>query len=95
MFRPLSDHILIEPANAPDKSKGGIILPDISKEKPAEGLVVAVGPGRVSENGTRIAPEVKKGDRVIYSKYAVTEIQVDGVTLTSVREGDILCVLEG
>jgi chaperonin GroES len=94
VFRPLSDNILIEPLDAPERSKGGIILPDIAKERPAEGKVVAVGPGRVTENGTRVPPDVKKGDRVIYGKYAVTELVVDGHHLLTVREGDILAVVE-
>lgn len=96
MFRPLSDHVLIEPIDAPDRSKGGIILPDIAKEglRPTEGKVLAVGPGRVLENGQRIAPDVKKGDRVIFSKYAATEIKYDGMTLTTVRDTEILLVLE-
>lgn len=94
MFRPLSDNILIEALDAPDKSKGGIILPDISKEKPTQGKVVAVGPGRMLDNGIRVEPAVKKGDRVLFSKYAATELEIDGAKLTTVREGDILAVFE-
>lgn len=94
MFRPLNDHILIELDTAEERSKGGIILPDIAKEKPVTGKVVAVGNGKVYENGLRVPPDVKKGDRVIFSKYAAVELKIDGATLTTVREGDILGTVE-
>jgi chaperonin GroES len=94
VFRPLNDHVLIELDTAEATSKGGIILPDISKEKPVTGKVVAVGPGKVYENGVRVPLDVWKGNRVLFSKYAAVEIKIDGRTLTTVRESDILGTLE-
>jgi chaperonin GroES len=71
-------------------SKGGIVLPDTAKEKPQEGKIIAVGPGRLTEEGNRVAMDVKKGDKVIYSKYAGTEFKLDNDELIIMREGDIL-----
>lgn len=87
---PLGDRVVIKPTPKEEVSKGGIVLPDTAKEKPQEGKIIAVGPGRLTDDGTRIAMEVKKGDKVIYSKYAGTEFRLDDEELVVMREGDIL-----
>jgi len=87
---PLADRVMIKPTPKEDVSKGGIFLPDTAKEKPQEGQIVAVGPGRLTEDGKRIAMEVKVGDKVIYAKYAGMEIKLDGEEYLIVRESDIL-----
>ena len=87
---PLGDRVVIKPTPKEEVSKGGIVLPDTAKEKPQEGKIIAVGPGRVTEDGARIPMEVKKGDTVIYSKYAGTEFKLDDEELVIMREGDIL-----
>ena len=89
-IEPLGDRVVIRPTPKEDVSKGGIVLPDTAKEKPQEGKIIAVGPGRLTEDGKRIAMEVKKGDKVIYSKYAGTEFKLDDEDLVIMREGDIL-----
>lgn len=89
-IEPLGDRVVIEPTPKEDVSKGGIVLPDTAKEKPQEGKIIAVGPGRLTEDGKRIAMEVKKGDKVIYSKYAGTEFKLDDEEVVIMREGDIL-----
>ncbi len=89
-IEPLGDRVVIKPIPREEVSKGGIVLPDTAKEKPQEGKIIAVGPGRLSEDGKRIAMEVKKGDTVIYSKYAGTEFKLDDEELVIMREGDIL-----
>jgi chaperonin GroES len=89
-FQPLGDRVVIKPVDAEEVTKSGLVLPDTAKEKPQEGEVVAVGPGRVSDDGTRIKMEIKKGDKVVYSKYAGTEYEEDGEDYLIVRESDIL-----
>jgi chaperonin GroES len=89
-IEPLGDRVVIKPTPKEEVSKGGIVLPDTAKEKPQEGKIIAVGPGRLTEDGNRIAMEVKKGDKVLYSKYAGTEFKLDGEELIVMREGDIL-----
>jgi chaperonin GroES len=89
-IEPLGDRVVIKPTPQEEVSKGGIVLPDTAKEKPQDGKIIAVGPGRVTEDGKRIAMDVKKGDKVIYSKYAGTEFKLDGEDLIIMREGDIL-----
>jgi chaperonin GroES len=89
-IEPLGDRVVIRPIPKEEVSKGGIVLPDTAKEKPQEGKIIAVGPGRLTEEGNRIAMEVKKGDKVLYSKYAGTEFKLDGEELIVMREGDIL-----
>jgi chaperonin GroES len=89
-IEPLGDRVVIKPTPQEEVSKGGIVLPDTAKEKPQDGKIIAVGPGRVTEDGKRIAMDVKKGDKVIYSKYAGTEFKLDGEELIIMREGDIL-----
>lgn len=92
MLRPLADRVVLKPIQAEEKTKGGIVLPDTAKDKPQEGEVIAVGPGRVLDNGTKLAPEVKVGDRVIYSKYSGSEVKIEGEEYLIVRESDILAV---
>lgn len=91
-IRPLGDRVVVQ-AMTQETSKSGIIIPDTAKEKPQQGKVVAVGPGRLSESGERLAPEVKKGDTVLFGKYSGTEIEVDSDALLILRESDILAVL--
>lgn len=92
ILKPLSDHVVLKLVEAEEKTKGGIVLPDTAKDRPQEGEVVAVGPGKVLEDGTRLTPEVKVGDRVIYSKYSGTEVKIDGEEYLIVRESDILAI---
>jgi chaperonin GroES len=87
---PLGERVVIKPSPKEEVSKGGIVLPDTAKEKPQEGEIIAVGPGKLSEDGKRIAMEVKVGDKVIYSKYAGTEFKLDDEELVIMRESDIL-----
>ena len=89
-IEPLGDRVVIKPTAKEDVSKGGIVLPDTAKEKPQEGKIIAVGPGRLTEDGKRTGMEVKKGDKVIYSKYAGTEFKLNDEELVIMREGDIL-----
>jgi chaperonin GroES len=89
-IEPLGDRVVIKPTAKEEVSKGGIVLPDTAQEKPQEGKIIAVGPGRLTEDGKRIAMEVKKGDKVIYSKYAGTEFKLDDDDVVIMREGDIL-----
>jgi chaperonin GroES len=92
--RPLHDRILVKRVEEEKKSKGGIIIPDTAKEKPQEGRVVAVGTGKVLDNGTVRALEIGKGDRVLFSKYSGNEVQIDGEEHLIIREEDVLAVLE-
>lgn len=92
-LKPLQDRVVVKPAEAEEVSKGGIILPDTAKEKPQQGEVMAVGPGKVADNGQLIKPQVKKGDKVLYGKYSGTEITVDDVDYLIVRESDIFAIL--
>jgi len=89
-IEPLGDRVVIKPTPKEEVSRGGIVLPDTAKEKPQEGKIIAVGPGRLTDDGIRIAMEVKKGDKVIYSKYAGTEFKLGDDELVIMREGDIL-----
>ena len=91
---PLSDRVLVKPMDAVEVKKGGIIIPDTAKEKPQEGLVVAVGPGKVTDAGKRVAPEVKAGDRVLFGKYAGTEIKINDEEHIILREDEILGIIE-
>ncbi len=93
-IRPLQDRILVKRVEEEDKTSGGIIIPDSAKEKPQEGKVVAVGPGKVLENGKHSEPDVKRGDRILFSKYAGTEVTVEGAEHIIIREDDILAVYE-
>jgi len=87
---PLDDRVLIKPLDALAKTKGGIILPDQAREKPSEGLIVSMGPGKRTPEGVLVAPRVRVGDTVIYSKYAGTEIKINGADHVLLREGDCL-----
>jgi len=89
-IKPLGERVVIKPLPKEEVSKGGIVLPDTAKEKPQEGEIIAVGPGKLSEDGKRIAMEVKVGDKVIYSKYAGTEFKLDEEEVVIMRESDIL-----
>lgn len=91
--KPLSDRVIVKPLEAEQKTAGGIIIPDNAKEKPQKGEVVAVGPGKISDNGQKIAMEVKKGDKVLYGKYSGSEVTVDGIEYMIMRESDILAVI--
>jgi chaperonin GroES len=89
-IRPLDDRVVVEPLEAEDKSTGGILLPDTAKQKPQRGRVVAVGPGKMHDNGKRSELSVAKGDEVIYGRYAGNDIEVDGREIKIMRESDIL-----
>ena len=91
--KPLADRIIVKAAEAEEMTKGGIILPDTAKEKPQQGEVVAVGPGKVSDSGNIVKVTLKSGDKVLYGKYSGTEITVDGEDVLIMRESDILAVL--
>lgn len=93
-FRPLSDRILVERVEENEKTKGGIIIPDTAKEKPAEGKVVATGNGRMGEDGKLLPMDVKVGDRVLFSKYGGTEVKIDGVDYLIMRQDDVLGIVE-
>ena len=93
-LRPLQDRILVQRVKEEGKTKGGIIIPDTAKEKPAEGKVVAAGNGKIQENGDVQPLDVKKGDRVLFSKYAGTEVNIEGVEHLIIREDDVLGILE-
>jgi chaperonin GroES len=92
-IRPLNDRILVKRTEEETKTKGGIIIPDTAKEKPQRGEVIAVGPGKMGDDGKRIPLDVKAGDKVLFSKYAGTEIKVDGVEQIFMREDDILGII--
>ncbi len=93
-IRPLNDRILVKRLEGEEKTAGGIIIPDSAKEKPAEGEIVAVGPGKLSDAGQRVALQVKEGDRVLFSKYGGTEVKLDGEDYLIMREDDILGVIQ-
>jgi len=94
-IRPLNDRILIKRVEEEEKTKGGIIIPDSAKEKPVEGIVVAVGNGKHNDKGERIALDVKAGDRVLFSKYGGTDVKLEGEDHLIMREDDILAIVEG
>ena len=92
-LRPLDDRVVVEPTDAEEKTAGGILLPDTAKQKPQQGKVVAVGPGKLSDKGDRTAVGVKVGDTVIYGKYSGSDVEVSGRELKILRESDILAKL--
>ena len=94
MIRPLGDKIVVEPATEEEKTTGGIILPDTAKQKPQEGKVVAVGNGKVTDDGKKLALEVKAGDRILFGKYSGSEVKIDGVEYLILREEDVLGILD-
>ena len=93
-LRPLKDRLLVQRVEEETKTKGGIIIPDTAKEKPAEGKVVAVGNGKLGDDGKRVPLEVKKGDRILFGKYSGTEVKIEGDEYLIMREDDILGVIE-
>ena len=93
-FRPLHDRVVVEPLEEEEKTAGGIIIPDTAKEKPVQGKVLAVGPGARGEDGKLAAPDVKKGDKVLYGKWSGTEVKLDGKTMLIMRESDVMGVLQ-
>lgn len=93
MIKPLGDRVVIELVEQEEKTASGIVLPDSAKEKPQEGKVVATGSGRTTDNGEKIALEVKEGDRIIFSKFAGTEVKYEGTEYLILRESDILAVV--
>jgi chaperonin GroES len=92
--KPLNDRVLVLRIGEEEKTSGGIIIPDTAKEKPQEGKVVAVGPGKVNDEGKKMALDVKAGDKVLFGKYSGTEINIDGVEHLIMREEDILAIIE-
>lgn len=94
MIRPLGERVVVKPLPLEEVTKGGIVLPDTAKEKPQEGEVVAVGSGRLLDNGTRVAIDLKVGDKILFSKYAGNEVKINEVEYLIMREADILGVIE-
>jgi chaperonin GroES len=92
--RPLQDRLLVRRVEEQEKTKGGLIIPDTAKERPLEGEVIAVGAGKRTEDGTLIAPDVKAGDRILFGKYAGTEIKIEGVEHLILREDEVLGIVE-
>ena len=93
-LKPLQDRILVQRVKEEEKTKGGIIIPDTAKEKPVEGRVIAVGIGKLSEKGNRIALEVQKGDRILFGKYSGNEIKIEGEEYLIMREDDVLGIID-
>ena len=91
--RPLGDRVLVKPIEQEEQVKGGIIIPDTAKEKPQEGMVVAVGPGKVAESGQQVAMNVKEGDKILYGKYAGTEVRLEDTDHLIMSESDILAII--
>ncbi len=93
-IRPLHDRVIVKRMEGEDKTKGGIIIPDTAKEKPVEGKVIAVGSGKVLENGKKAPLQVKEGDRILFGKYSGTEVKIDGEEHLIMREDDIIAIVE-
>ncbi len=94
MIKPLGDRVVVKVLEREEKTKSGIVLPDTAKEKPQEGKIIAVGTGKVLDNGTRVPLDVKEGDKVIFSKYGGTEVKLDGQEYLILSERDILAIVE-
>ncbi|HEN20837.1 MAG: co-chaperone GroES [Deltaproteobacteria bacterium] len=92
--KPLQDRVIVRRMQEEEKTKGGIIIPDTAKEKPIEGVVVAVGDGKLLDNGKKMPLEVKKGDRILFGKYAGTELKIEGEELLIMKEDDIIAIVE-
>jgi len=92
-IKPLADRVVVKPTEEMETIKGGIIIPDTAKEKPMQGEIIEVGPGKTTEEGKRLALEVKKGDRILYGKYSGTEVTVDGQEFLIMRESDIFAII--
>lgn len=93
-IKPLQDRIIVKRFESEEKTASGIIIPDSAKEKPFEGEIIAVGDGKVFDNGTKVEPTVKVGDKVLFAKYAGTEVKFEGEEFLIMREDDVLCVIE-
>ena len=93
-FRPLHDRVVVRRLEGEEKTKGGIIIPDTAKEKPQEGKVVAVGKGKMTEQGKLLAPDVKAGDKILFGKYSGSEVKIDDKEYLILREEDVLAILE-
>ena len=93
--KPLADRVVVKPLEETEQMKGGLYIPDTAKEKPQHGEVVAVGPGKVTDDGKRIEPELKEGDRVLYGKYSGTEVTIGDENYLILRESDVLAVIQG
>ena len=91
--KPLADRVVVKPVEETEQMRGGLYIPDTAKEKPQQGEVIAVGPGKVSDDGKRIDPEVKVGDKVLYGKYSGTEVTIDGEQYLILRESDVLAIV--
>jgi chaperonin GroES len=94
-LKPLGDRVVLKPVPKEEQTKSGILLPDTAKEKPQEGLIISVGPGKLDDKGVRHAVDVKEGQKVLYAKYAGTEFKVDGEEYLILSEKDILAIVEG
>ena len=94
-LRPVGDRVVVKPAQREEVTRSGIVIPDTAKEKPQEGTIIAVGSGKLLDNGERVALELKEGDRVLFAKYGGTEFKLDGEDLLVLRESDILAIIEG
>ncbi len=92
-IQPLADRVVVQALEETEQMRGGLYIPDTAKEKPQQGTIIAVGPGKLSDEGTRIEPDVKVGQRVLYGKYSGTEVSVDGEEYLILRESDILAVI--
>ena len=92
--QPLADRIVVEPLEETEEMRGGLYIPDTAKEKPQQGTVIAVGPGRISDEGERIPVELEEGQRVLYGKYSGTEVTIDGQDLLIIKESDVLAVID-
>ena len=93
-IQPLADRVVVKALDEAEQMRGGLYIPDTAKEKPQQGEIVAVGPGKMSDEGNRIAPEVQVGDKVLYGKYSGTEVTVDGEEFLILRESDVLAVIK-
>jgi chaperonin GroES len=93
-IQPLADRVVVKATDEAEQMRGGLYIPDTAKEKPSQGNVVAVGPGKLSEEGKRLAPDVKVGDKVLYGKYSGTEITLDGEEFLILRESDVLAIVK-
>jgi chaperonin GroES len=92
-IQPLADRVVVKPSDEAEQMRGGLYIPDTAKEKPQQGEVVAVGPGKLSDQGERLAPDVKPGDKILYGKYSGTEVTVSGTEYLILRESDILAII--
>lgn len=93
-IRPLADRVVVQALEEGEQTRGGLYIPDTAKEKPQQGKVIEVGPGKLSDEGERLLPDVKKGDKVLYGKYSGTEVTVDGEEYLILRESDILAIID-